>query len=101
MRAARANRLARRTDQRSPDGVLTERAQRAWKILIAAAKSGDWAAIEALREAWLRDPRYDTWEHVSGWCTTADVLAAAVDAGRDSGSRATIGAYCVRNELLP
>ncbi|MEV4315709.1 hypothetical protein [Actinocrispum sp. NPDC049592] len=101
MRAARTNRLARRTDQRSPDGVLTKRAQRAWTILITAAESGDRTAIEALWAAWLRDPRYDTWEHVSRWCTTADVLAAAVDAGRDAGSRAAIGAYCVRNDLLP
>jgi hypothetical protein len=101
MRAGRANRLARRAGRRRPDGTLTWRARRAWARLAAAAEARDGTATAAMREAWLADPRDDTAEYVRRWCTPADVVAAAVDPGRAAGSRAAIGAYCVRHDLAP
>ena len=99
MRAARANRLARLASRRRPDGTLTGRAVRAWTRLAAEAR--DRTVREVLLAAWLGDPHEDTWEHVSRWCTPADVLAAAVDPARTAGSRAALGAYCTRNGLVP
>jgi len=101
MREARANRLARRACWRRHDGTLTRRARRAWELLTAATETGDDTARRVLLEAWLRNPREDAWEYVRHWCTPAHVLATAVDPARDAGSRARLGAYCVRNELVP
>jgi len=55
----------------------------------------------AVRRAWLAEPRDDTWQYVSRVCTPADLFAAAVAPDRDAGSRAAIGAYCIRHDVVP
>ncbi|MGN9907596.1 hypothetical protein ACTMTJ_08600 [Phytohabitans sp. LJ34] len=101
MRAGRANRLARRAGRRRPDGTLTWRARRAWERLADASQSRDDFSAAALHEAWLADPREDTWGYVGRWCTPADMFAATVDPDRGAESRAAIGGYCVEHDLVP
>jgi hypothetical protein len=101
MRVVQANRLVRRAGRRRSDGTLTWWARRAWERLADASQSRDDLTAEALRKAWLDDPRDDTWGYVSRWCTPADMFAAAVDPDRGARSRAAIGGYCVEHDLVP
>lgn len=101
MRAGRANRLARRADRLRGDGGRGRRARRALATLTAAADRFDPAAVAALRETWLANPREITWADVARWCATADVLAAAVDPRRTAAARAALGGFCVRHDLVP
>lgn len=101
MRTARANRLARRADRLRGDGTRGRRARRAWAALTAAAGWWDEAAVTAVRETWLNNPREVTWPDVRGWCDRADVLAAAVDPNRTAAARAALGAFCARHDLVP
>lgn len=96
MDAAQANWLASRAKK-----PLTKRVQRAWQHLRAAAEAGDEDAIDALRDAWLHDGRDETWPYADEWCPPPVVHAAAVDPARSAESRAALGDYCARHDLVP
>jgi hypothetical protein len=77
----------------------------AWRTLAAAAARGDSVAIEAVWQAWLRNPDGERWDLLSQ-CRgerelTGAVLAAAIDPARSARSRAAIGAFCASHDLAP
>jgi hypothetical protein len=82
-------------------GSLTKRVQKAWQRLRAAAEAGEQDAVDALREAWLRDGRDETWAYAGQWCPPEVVFAAAVDPARSAEARAVLGEYCARHDLVP
>jgi hypothetical protein len=98
MRRARANRLARRAFRLRADGSRGPGARLAWRTL---TRMPDGNAVMALRDAWLRDPRDDTWQDVRRFYPPADVLAAAVDPGRSAELRAALGAFCLGHGMVP
>jgi hypothetical protein len=77
----------------------------AWRALAAAAAQGDRTAIEAVWQAWLRNPDDERWDLLSE-CRGARelagaVFAAATDPARPAGSRAALGAFCASHGLAP
>ena len=101
----RARRLARRAQQRWPDGSRRRLARRAWRILLAAGDGGDRNAIGVVWREWLRAGDDELWQVLSGWPDVreiaVDVCAAAVNPRVPAGRRVLIGMLCARHALVP
>ena len=101
----RAQALTRRADRPRGDGGRGARARRAWRVLTAHADRGDYNAVDAVWQAWLREPGDELWEALTRWrkptALASAVFAAATEPGRDPAARTAIGEFCLRHSLAP